>query len=165
MSTAVKVDLKFQDGDRVRVIDREPGAPDAKAVTYYPFYRHLTGKVIKAYNDNSVAVDIDRSALPAEIRERHERSETLMRDKWLAGLGEEEREKLSERAKRFHLRYTLLLSANDLVIDEKKTGRANRASEAGSQSAVSESARKTQDDLLAAEEAYLRSVEQNKLAN
>ena len=163
MSAAEKTAAKFSDGDRVRIIEREPGNPDPKALTYYPFYRNLTGKVIKSYTDNTVAVDIDRGALPDDIRERHERSEAAMRDKWLGGLSEDDREKLSEKAKRFTLRYTLLVSANDLAVDDRKAPRAPRPQ--APQAAPSELPRKTPADLFAAEEEHLREIERKKHAN
>jgi len=101
-------------GDRVRIVEREPGNPDIKSLTYYPFYQNLVGSVIKTYEDGSVTLNIERNSLPEDIRVRHETCESGMRDKWLDGLGEEEREKLSEKHKRFTLKYTLLVSSADL---------------------------------------------------
>jgi len=154
MATAAKVELKFKDGERVRIIEREPGTPDPKALTYYPFFKNLTGKVIKSYDDNSIALDIDRSSLPEDIRQRHELSETGMREKWLAGLGEEEREKLTEKAKRFRLRYTLLVSANDAILDEGKPSRSSKPAAVAATTDVPH--RRTEAELAAAEEEYLR---------
>lgn len=158
MATAAKVEPKFQDGDRVRIVERESGPADPKALSYYPFYKNLSGTVIKSYDDNSVAVDIDLVSLPEDIRQRHERSESGMRDKWIAGLGEEEREKLSEKAKRFHLRYTLLVNANDLAAHE---GKPLRAGKAPAEAAPEASARKSEAEITAAEEEYLRSKRPN----
>ena len=154
MATAAIIVHKFKDGDRVRIVERDPGPADPKALSYYPFYKNLTGKVIKAYDDNSVALDIDRASLPEDIRLRHERSESSMRDKWLGGLSEEEREKLTEKSKRFRLRYTLLVGVNDLVIDEGKPARSPRS--AAAQASADPAPRKTEAELLAAEEEYLR---------
>ena len=159
MAATAKVELMFKEGDRVRIVERDPGSPDPKALTYYPFYKNLTGKIIKAYEDNSIALDVDLASLPEDIRLRHEKSEFGMREKWLAGLGEEEREKLSEKAKRFHLRYTLLVSANDVVIYEGKPGRASKAAAADEAGDVTP--RKTEAELAAAEEEYLRSKMHN----
>jgi hypothetical protein len=57
---------------------------------------------------------VDRESLPAEVRERHEAGEKAMRKKWLDGLSEEGRNRLSTREKEFGLNYAILVSLNDL---------------------------------------------------
>ncbi len=176
MAVAVKPQLKFKDGDRVRILEREPGNPDPKALIYYPFYANLSGKIIKAYEDGSISLDVDRGSLPEEIRLRHEASEASMREKWLGGIGEVERERLSEKHKNFSLRYTLLVSANDAELDDSPPPKIKRSKPAPAIAApvtattkpttatevdVPVVPRKTDAELEAAEEAYLRSKQFN----
>lgn len=158
MSTVAKVEPKFKDGDRIRIQERDSGTPDPKALTYYPFYKNLSGKVIKSYPDNTVAIEIDRGSLPEDVRLRHEASEQSMRDKWLGGLGEEEREKLSEKHKNFSLRYTLLLNANDVEADDSPAPRIKRSKPVTTES--DGTPRKTAADIEAAEQEYLRQIQQ-----
>jgi ribosomal protein S17 len=121
---SVDAQTEFKIGDRVRVIEREPGTPDPKSLTYYPFYQNLVGSVIKCYDDNTVTVEIDRKKLPNDILERHELCEVGMKEKWLDSMSEDDREKMSEKHKRFKLRYTLLLPTKDLIHDDSPAPRS-----------------------------------------
>ena len=53
-------------------------------------------------------------SLPAEIRARHLTGTDAMRQKWLDGLSDESRNKLSASEKKFSLRYHLLVALEDL---------------------------------------------------
>ena len=57
---------------------------------------------------------IDAESMPAEIRTRHTKGTDAMRQKWLDGLSDEARNKLSSGEKKFALRYTLLVGVGDL---------------------------------------------------
>jgi ribosomal protein L21E len=152
----------FADGDRVRIVAREQSEEDVKSLTYFPFFAGLTGTVQKAYGKTEVTVEIDPESLTKEIRKRHEDVRDQMKTKWLEGLSEEGRNKLTEREKDFNLRYVILVSMSDL---EKAGPRAVKSSSqptAGEPlSAIAASvpnesaARKTTAELEAAEEAEL----------
>src|SRR5215467_2896340 len=104
----------FKAGDRVRVISREQTEEDLKAQIYFPFYGGLIGTVQKAYDKGEVAVEIDQESLTKELRKRHDDVRDQMKTKWLEGLSEEGRTKLTEREKDFKLRYVILVSMADL---------------------------------------------------
>ena len=116
------VDVK--DGDRVRLVSREQSEEDVKTQMYFPFYGGLVGIVQKAYGKGEVAVEIDQESLTKEIRKRHEDVRDQMKTKWLEGLSEEGRAKLTDREKDFNLRYVILVSMADL---EKAGPRAVKA--------------------------------------
>ena len=179
MSATVKQLPKFKDGERVRIVAREPGAPDPKAVTYYSFYGNLSGTIIKAYDDLTVALDVDRGSLPDEVRQRHEVSEGGMREKWLGGLGEEELNRLPEKHKQFTLRYTLIVSENDLIIDNSPPPKIKRTPVAApkaiestpapkaiaapvTEPTIEEPKRKTPEELEADEAAHFEEIRQQK---
>src|SRR5450432_3863836 len=113
----------FTSGQRVRINEATPGNPDPKGVVYYDFMRNLSGEVIKAYPDGNVAISIDRKTLPEHIRKRHEISEQTSRDRWLNGLSEEDRNRLSEKDKKFSLRYTVLVSGKHVVPESESSKR------------------------------------------
>src|ERR1044071_1285493 len=94
----------FNDGDRVRVVTREQSDEDVKALTYFPFYGGLTGTIQKVYSKSEVAVEIDPESLTKDVRKRHEDVRDQMKTKWLEGLSEEGRGKLTDREKDFNLR-------------------------------------------------------------
>ena len=102
------------EGDPVRLADRETTAPDTKSGLFYPYYRGLTGTIAKLYSDSTAAVAVDPESLPEDIRKRHQTGTDAMRQKWLDGLSEEGRNKLSAAEKKFSLRYSLLVSVSDL---------------------------------------------------
>jgi len=102
------------EGAPVRLADRETSAADTKSGLFYPYYRGLTGTIAKLYSDNTAAIAIDPDSLPEDIRKRHQAGTDAMRQKWLDGLSDEGRNKLSAAEKKFSLRYSLLVSLTDL---------------------------------------------------
>jgi hypothetical protein len=127
---------------------RDQTAADIKSGLYYPHYANLIGAVLKVYGEEA-SVLIDRPSLPAEIRTRHEAGEKAMRQKWLDGLSEEGRNRLSAREKQFGLNYAVLVSLKDLVAaapDAEEDAEAPIAAPAG---------RLSESELAAREEAFL----------
>lgn len=103
-------------GTPVRLADREAGTADTKSGLFYPYYRGLTGIVSKDYADGTVSLTVDADSLPEAIRKRHQTGTEAMRTKWLDGLSDEARNKLSAAEKKFSLRYSLLVGADDLTV-------------------------------------------------
>lgn len=150
----------FREGDRVRVVTRAQTDDDIKSAMYFPHYGGMTGTVAKVYSKNEVSVEVDAESLSKEIRKRHDDVRDQMKTKWLDGLSEEGRSKLTEREKDFNLRYMVLVGMGDL---EKAGPRAvsafakePAATTAGKHAEEPAPARKTSADLEAAEEAELR---------
>ncbi len=114
-----KTNPNLKTGDYVRILDADPGTPDPKNLVYYSFYKGLAGNVVKAYDDGTVAVSIDRSTLPEPIRLRHEQSEQAQGNRWLNSLSDEERNRLNDRERQFSLRYTLLVKDKQLVPEKQ----------------------------------------------
>ena len=101
-------------GDRVRVADRETSAADAKRGLFYDYFRNLTGSVERVYEDNTVCVDVDIESLPDDVLRRHKEVETAARDKWIQGLSQEQRSRLTEADKQFTMRYKIVVAAADV---------------------------------------------------
>lgn len=118
---ATKTPKQLAEGDPVRLADREPSAADTKSGLFYPHYRALTGAVAKLYADGTATVSVDPESLPAEIRARHQAGTDAMRQKWLDGLSDEARNKLSAAEKKFSLRYNLLVGVADLLPTDAPT--------------------------------------------
>lgn len=104
----------FHEGDAVQLADREPTAADAKNQLFYAHYRSIQGTVSKLYPDGTALLIAESGSLPGDVRARHEAGTTAMRQKWLDGLSEEGRNRLSAAEKKFALRYSLLVSQADL---------------------------------------------------
>jgi hypothetical protein len=134
------------EGALVRVADRETSATDLKSGLFYPYYRGLTGTVAKIYADSTATVAIDPESLPDDIRKRHQTGTDAMRQKWLDGLSDEGRNKLSAAEKKFSLRYSLLVGTADLLPLD-----------------APEPSRKSLSEIEAAEAAHLNEVAQKKL--
>jgi len=103
-------------GTPVRLADREAGSADVKSGLFYPYYKGLTGTVTKDYADGTVSLSVDSDSLPDEIRKRHQTGTEAMRTKWLEGLSDEARNKLSAAEKKFSLRYSILVGLEDLTV-------------------------------------------------
>ena len=150
----------YKNGQRVRIIDAAAGSPDPKALVYYEFYRNLSGTFVKAYGDGTLALSVDRKSLPPDIRERHEESERVLRDRWLNGLSEEDRNKLTQKEQRFSLKYMLLVSNKHVVPESSDAAPAKAKTQpaAAAESLVAETpSRPSLAELEAREEQYLKS--------
>ncbi len=112
---------KLVTGDPVRVSEREATSADAKSGLFYPHYRGLIGTVAKAYDDGTVSVTVDAVSLPQAVRARHEAGSESQRRKWLEGLSDEARNRLSSAEKQFSLRYSVLVATADLQKQERKS--------------------------------------------
>jgi hypothetical protein len=104
---------KFKEGDTVSVVARDANASDIKSGLYYGHYANLSGTILKVYGEEA-SVLIDPETLPTDIRKRHEANQAAMRQKWLDGLSEEGRGKLTASEKAFRLNYAVLVSTSDL---------------------------------------------------
>jgi ribosomal protein L21E len=146
---------KITEGERVRVVSREQTEEDAKSCMYYPYFGGLTGEVQKAFNENEIVVDIDPESLTKDIRRRHEDVRDQMKTKWLEGLSEEGRSRLTEREKDFRLHYAILVAERDL---EKIGPRAAAAEKKSPEETVT--SRRTLEEIEEAEkQELLRRVE------
>ncbi len=102
------------EGQRVRVTNRELTPEDTKSGSLYEYMRGLTGTIQKVYSTGQVGVEIDLEALPTAIRDRHTGVQEAMRTRWMDGLSEDAKNRLTEAEKIFRLRYTLLLNNADV---------------------------------------------------
>ena len=105
---------KFKEGDRVRIVDREATPEDAKSGMFHNHFRGLVGVIQKVYATNEVAIEVDQSTLAEPIAVRHIEMQEQMKNKWLDGLSDEARNRLTPNERNFNLRYTVLVSLNDL---------------------------------------------------
>ena len=113
---------KLNRGDAVVVAAREQVPADIKSGLFYSHYAGLTGTILKVYGEEA-SVLVDKEVLPVEILKRHTENEKAMRQRWLDGLSEEARSRLSATEKAFGLNYAILVSQNDL---EKNKNAAQR---------------------------------------
>jgi hypothetical protein len=151
---------QLTEGAPVQIADRDPSAADTKSGLFYPYYRGLTGTVAKIYADDTATVVIDLDSLPEEIRKRHQTGTDAMRQKWLDGLSDEARNKLSAAEKKFSLRYSLLIGVSDLTPGIAPALPA--AQPTLELEAPAEPPRKSLSELEAAEEQHLAEVAQKK---
>lgn len=108
---------KLAEGDRVQIADRDATPADVKSQLFYAHYRGIRGVISKLYADNTVLVMADMETLPGDVCTRHETGTKAMRQKWLDGLSDEARNKLSAAEKKFALRYSLLVALDDLHLE------------------------------------------------
>ncbi len=116
-----------KEGDRVRIVAREATDEDFKSGMYYGHYAGMTGTVQKVYGKDEVAIEVEHDSLAKEIRKRHDEVRDQMKTKWLDGLSEEGRSKLTEREKDFNLRYMVLVRMADLEKAGKRPDAAGQA--------------------------------------
>jgi hypothetical protein len=139
--------VKYKTGDRVVVATREQTASDIKSGLYYSHFAGLRGSILKLYGEEA-SVLVDTDTLPDEVGTRHKEGEKAMRQRWLDGLSEEAKNRMSAREKEFHLNYSVLVSLSDISPDKSKP-------KSESEAADDEAKRLSANDLDAAEEAHL----------
>jgi hypothetical protein len=105
---------RFKTGDSVRIAAREATPKDQKSGLYYGHYKGLPGAVQKVYATGEVAVEIEMDALPEDVWKRHMQTRDQMRQRWLEGLADDARRRLTPEQKTFDLRYVVLVAAEDL---------------------------------------------------
>src|SRR4051812_25357337 len=101
---------KFNEGDHVRIADRDATSEDAKSGLFQNHFRGLTGVVQTVYATNEVSVVVDQSTLSEAIATRHREMQEQMKNKWLDSISEEARNRLTPSERDFQLRYTILVS-------------------------------------------------------
>lgn len=111
----VTIMAKFKEGNLVQIKSREATAEEAKNGRYAPYLGNATGSVLKAYNAQEVAVKIDLNSLDTAVRERHQKQQEAMQQKWLDSLSEEARNRLTAEEKTLRLNYVVLLAESDLM--------------------------------------------------
>lgn len=151
------MDHSFKEGDSVQVVDREATADDAKSGLFYNHYRNLTGVVQKPYETTEeIAVIVDEPSLSDAISTRHGEIRAAMKAKWLDGLSEEARGRLTDAEKDFRLNYSILIAPADLRLIDP-AARMTTAVEkpvAVETHAIEAPRRKTSAEIDAEEEAY-----------
>ncbi|HEV2474250.1 MAG TPA: hypothetical protein VGS41_16355 [Chthonomonadales bacterium] len=106
---------EINEGDRVQVVDREVTAADQKSGLFYNHFRGLTGAIQKIYPTDEVAVTIEADSLPELVLKRHLDVQEQMKSRWLDGLSEEAKGRLTEAELDFRLRYSILVKKDDLL--------------------------------------------------
>lgn len=147
-------------GDHVKIIDRDMTLADVKSGLYYDYFRNLTGTIERIYDDNTACINVDLDCLSEEVVNNHRQIEESIRNKWINGLGQEQRAKLKESDKKLSLRYNILVSVSDLAPAGKAKPAAKPATEKKPEAKTSSAAEKrpTQADIEKAEEEYLKSI-------
>ncbi len=139
-------------GDRIKIVEREVTPADVKSGLYYDYFRNLVGVVDRVYEDDTVCVKIDQDSLPPAIQKCHIDVQQAVRTRWLNGLGQEQRDRLSETDRSVVLGYNLLVGANDI---EPFKGKIPPRAEKKQPEKL---ARASEQDIEKAEEEYLKTI-------
>ncbi|GMV35697.1 MAG: hypothetical protein AMXMBFR61_02050 [Fimbriimonadales bacterium] len=146
---------KVQPGDRVRIKERPATEQDVASMTYFPHYAGLEGEVTRVYDSGEAAVTIDPDCLQPAAAEMHRKVQQRVADKFLTGLSEEGRKRLTPEEKEIHLNYVVLVNSADL--EPAKTAKAAAKPKVRAHEAEPDTApkRPSAKDLNKAEEEYL----------
>lgn len=106
--------VKWKEGDKVRIIEREVTAEDRKSNRYFDHMQGLEGVIQNIYGPEEVAVKIDLSKLPATPTAVHKEAVKRMREKFLSNISEEQKGKLTSEELNFSAHYMLLVRSEDL---------------------------------------------------
>ena len=115
-------------GDRVKVAQREMTAADYKTGLFYDYFCKLTGTIERIYEDKTVCVRVEMDSLPEDVRKRHLEVQEAVKKRWMSGLSQEQRDKLSEADKAVKLGYNILIGEPDVeVIGKSKSTPATKS--------------------------------------
>ena len=107
---------QLAEGDAVQLADRDVTNEDTKSGLFFNHYRGLKGIVQKIYASTELAVEIDQTSLEETIATRHDDIQQAMKKKWMDGLSEEGRNRLSPKERDFRLRYSVLVAMKDVQL-------------------------------------------------
>jgi ribosomal protein L21E len=151
--------MAFKEGDRVVINTREITEDDVKSGLYYAHYRGLTGVVQKVYDTvEEMVITVDDGSLSDSVRTRHYEVRDAMKQKWLDGLSEEAKGRLSEAERDFRLRYSVLVAISDVSHTDLEAPAIPSAEASTAPEPVPH--RKTAAEIEAEEAAYLASKQQ-----
>jgi len=105
---------KWNEGDRVRVVERKVTDEDRKKNRYFEHMAGLVGNVQQVYSDTEIAVQVDRATLGDVTAEVHKMATQRMKEKFMASISEEQRRGLSKEEQDFDANYVLLVQSSDL---------------------------------------------------
>ncbi len=108
--------VALKEGERVQVVNREATEEDVKSGLFYNYFRGLEGTIQKIFNTQEVSVEVDLEALDPAVMKRHIDIQEQTKSKWLDGLSEEARGRLTDQEKDFKLRYSILVKDGDLAV-------------------------------------------------
>lgn len=148
---------RFKTGERVRIKTRKVTASDIEDKTFFPQYCGLEGEVARVYDDGNVAVMVDRDSLRDDVLKMHKHIEKRVKEKFLTGLSDEGRRRLTPEEKEVSLTYAVLVKSDDLEKSTNKPAKKPAAKVVEEDEEEEEApARTTADDLDRAEEEYLQ---------
>ena len=149
----------FKAGDQVKIVDREMTSADIKSGLFYDYFRNLTGEVDRVYEDGSICVKVDQESLPVDVQKRHKQVQNAVRTRWMNGLGQEQRDRMSETDRTVVLGYNILVGSDDLQPMAKSKPKPKIEPAKENKPALDEDThRPTEKDIEKAEEEYLNTI-------
>ncbi|HRK20895.1 MAG TPA: hypothetical protein PLX06_03770 [Fimbriimonadaceae bacterium] len=105
---------QFKEGDRVRVVRRSVTDEDRKSGLYFDHMAGIEGTIQNIYANAQIAVKAEISSLSKVTQEVHKESTKRMREKFLAGVSDEQRKYLTAEELNFDAHYMMLVLGSDL---------------------------------------------------
>jgi hypothetical protein len=106
--------MKFNEGDRVRVLSREVTAQDRETNRYFEHMGGLTGTIQNVYEGSEYAVRVDEPSLSKPSKAIHKEATVRMRSKLLDGLSEIQKKELTKEELDFDVHFMLLIHGDDM---------------------------------------------------
>lgn len=104
----------LEKGTAITIKERSITSEDSRTGLYYAYFGGLRGVVDRAYEDGSVCINVDLESLSEDARKRHLEIQEAEKKKWLAGLSDEMRNRLTSEQKQLKISYKLLVHKNDI---------------------------------------------------
>lgn len=104
----------WKEGDRVRVITRPVLAEDRRSNRYYEHLAGIEGTVQNVYGPEDIAVKADIPTTSEVAQTVHKEAVRRLREKFLANVSEEAKNKLSKEELNFDAHYMILVRSEDL---------------------------------------------------
>lgn len=105
---------KWTEGDRVRVVKREPTMEDRLNSAYFSHMGGLVGTIQRIHSQTQIAVLIDPDAMSKITADVHKEFTKRLRAKFIQNTSEEGRSRLSPEERDFTPNYVLVVSGADL---------------------------------------------------
>ncbi|MEQ1933509.1 MAG: hypothetical protein ABL962_06475 [Fimbriimonadaceae bacterium] len=105
---------KWREGQKVRIVTRPVTEEDKRQNRFFDHMSGLSGTIQNIFAEDQIAIKVDLESLSKISADVHVNATKRMREKFISGVGEEQRKLLTTEELNFVPNFDLLVRSEDL---------------------------------------------------
>jgi hypothetical protein len=105
---------KWREGQKVRIVARTVTEEDKRLNRYFDHMSGLVGTIQNIFAEDQIAIKVDLESLSKISSDVHKNATKRMQEKFVSGVGEEQRKLLTAEELNFVPNFDLLVRSEDL---------------------------------------------------